>query len=327
MFACCRRGYKYPESIVPPLIFCPRLVKRVPAGVGSFPQAGHPQHADALSGVVAVWDRSIPGRHHQWGWVGGSVRSLSAGCDRVHGNSLALSFFLHSCVGLMKSRNTMYASVTFVWTPEWFASTGRHLRILVCFIHLFLFHSIQWVSPSLPACGSEMLSVLGTRIKPSCPARSPSSVHVWIRHVAWKNVHHSGGNGCCVELCYVFKVSLPLVNLRYMLIHMMHLHLPLLSNNAQCSLPIVAVSCVFGVCLGVSKDVIGYIFTSEKWVQILAPLLNIQWFVFNYTSRTIANRECITWCINLLGYRSLAAMDSAWIFALSLPETWSDLVI
>ena len=201
MFACCRRGYEHPESIVPPLIFCPRLVKRVPAGMGSFPQAGHPQHADALSGVVAVWDCGVPGRHHQRGWVGGSVRGLSAGCDCVHGNSLTLSLLRRSWVGLMKSQNTMYASVTFVWPPEWFASTGRQLRISVCFIHLSLFYSIQWASPWLPACGSEMLSVLGTRIKPSCPARSPSSVHVWIRHVAQRNVHHSRRNGCCVELC------------------------------------------------------------------------------------------------------------------------------
>lgn len=41
---------------------CWRLVQRVPAGVGPFPQTGRPQHADALSGVVALWDCRIPDR-------------------------------------------------------------------------------------------------------------------------------------------------------------------------------------------------------------------------------------------------------------------------
>lgn len=43
-----------PKTPSPVFISHHRLVSRLPAGVGSFPQAGHPQHADELPGVVAL---------------------------------------------------------------------------------------------------------------------------------------------------------------------------------------------------------------------------------------------------------------------------------
>lgn len=66
-----------------------RLVQRVPAAVGSLPPTGRAQYADALSGVVAVWDCRIPGRYHQWGGAGSSVRHVSAGCHSIRGNAFA----------------------------------------------------------------------------------------------------------------------------------------------------------------------------------------------------------------------------------------------
>lgn len=85
-----------------------RLVSRLPAGVGFFPHAGPPQHADALSGVVALWGCRIPGRHHQWGRVGVSLCGLWAGCHRLHCNSsLLLCFFFFLHWNLMKTIRTI----------------------------------------------------------------------------------------------------------------------------------------------------------------------------------------------------------------------------
>lgn len=75
-----------------PLVIClRRLVGGLPAGLGSVPQAGRPQHADELHGVVAVRDRRPPGRHHRRAGVGGAVCRLSAGGRRLHGEGLRLS--------------------------------------------------------------------------------------------------------------------------------------------------------------------------------------------------------------------------------------------
>lgn len=174
------------ESILP-LISCWRLVKRLPTGMGFFPQTGYPQHADELSGVVAVWDRRVSGRRHQWGWVGSSVCSLWTVCCSFRGKSLSFRWD-----GLKKWQNSIYVNVILVWILELFGVTEQCLRILVLLVHLsvkwyFSFppHSFHWASLLLLVCELEMLSVQGTRCKPSCPARSPSSVHVWVKFVAW----------------------------------------------------------------------------------------------------------------------------------------------
>lgn len=228
MFACCRRGYEHPESIVPPLIFCPRLVKRVPAGMGSFPQAGHPQHADALSGVVAVWDCGVPGRHHQRGWVGGSVRGLSAGCDCVHGNSLTLSLLRRSWVGLMKSQNTMYASVTFDYHPSGLHPQGDNWES----------RFVSFTSP----CSTVSNGLLrgcqraGRKCSRCWEHGSSQAVQQGLPHLCmyesdmWPRETSTTAEEMAAVSNYVFRAF---ANLQNMLIYMMHLHLPLLSKKSS----------------------------------------------------------------------------------------------
>lgn len=85
----CNNPIKLQLFTLTPPACCWRLVQRVPAGVGPFPQAGRPQHADALPGVVALWDCRVPGWHHQRGGAGRSVRHVSAGHHGIFGNSLS----------------------------------------------------------------------------------------------------------------------------------------------------------------------------------------------------------------------------------------------
>lgn len=98
-----------------------RLVKRLPAGVGSFSPSGHSQHADALSGVVAVRDCRVPGRRHQRGWAGSSVHNLWNGCYRLHGNfCMTLYNLCLVCFGLMQWYKIMCLCIKLVWIPDWF---------------------------------------------------------------------------------------------------------------------------------------------------------------------------------------------------------------
>lgn len=83
----CNNPIKLQLFTLTPPASCWRLVQRVPAGVGPFPQAGRPQHADALPGVVALRDCRFPGWHHQRGGAGRSVGHVSAGRDGIRGNS------------------------------------------------------------------------------------------------------------------------------------------------------------------------------------------------------------------------------------------------
>lgn len=90
----CKLQIHFPKSSWPLFICLHRLVSGLPAGLGSFPQAGHPQHADELPGMVALRDCSLPGRHHQRAGVGGAVCRLSTGCCRVHGDCFSVALWV-----------------------------------------------------------------------------------------------------------------------------------------------------------------------------------------------------------------------------------------
>lgn len=62
-----------------------RVDRGVSAGVGALHPAGHPQHAHALPGVVAVRGGRLPGRSDQRGRAGLPVHHLRADCCSLHG--------------------------------------------------------------------------------------------------------------------------------------------------------------------------------------------------------------------------------------------------
>ena len=64
-----------------------RLDTGLSAGVGILCQAGYPQYAHALSGVVDVWGGRISGWNNQWGRTGSPVYNIWAGRYSLHGNA------------------------------------------------------------------------------------------------------------------------------------------------------------------------------------------------------------------------------------------------
>lgn len=89
-----------------------RLVPRQPSGVGAVRPARHPQHADALSGVVVVWGWGVPGRSDQRGGAGSTRHHIRAGGCRLHGNSsFALSFSAAALMNFGLSRTLLLFSI------------------------------------------------------------------------------------------------------------------------------------------------------------------------------------------------------------------------
>lgn len=98
----------------------------------------------------------------------------------------------------------------------------------VVFSHLLLSHSFQWVSLSLPVCGLEMLLVLGTQSKPSCPARSLLSLQVsppQRKQCAAVSSYIAGENSDLQTKHLNILFSLSLFNLNHMLSHVLLLYI------------------------------------------------------------------------------------------------------
>lgn len=236
------------------MYYC-RLVSRLPAGLGSFPHAGPPQHADGLSGVVALWGCRIPGRHHQWGRVGVSLCGLRAGCHRLHGNFSLLLFFFFFFFFTLKCSEDHYNN----------SFQYQHGNTLMSLVIAFI------LVAQFPMGFSVATSVrVGNALGAGSTEQAKLSSKVSLVCTGVSRVSEPEPLFCCG--CCLFSSFLIIF-----------------TSSARCCFNVMpcilmpdpaAFSLFIGTCLGLSKDVIGYIFTTDEWVKVSTPVYHYCYLLY-----------------------------------------------
>lgn len=135
-----------------------RVDHGVHAGVGALHPAGHPQHAHALPGVVAVRGGRLPGGSDQWGRAGLPVHHIRADRCRLHGKKKKKNFF--NTVGCFAKHTRDTVMTDFMHPPPPSHRSSRW----------------DYRQPAVSELGT--LSAQETRRGPSCRARSTSYADV-----------------------------------------------------------------------------------------------------------------------------------------------------